>query len=101
MSGLDFLPPPSLPAPAAREDHTMTTPDTEIGAITLRAMRAELEKAAAVARAAEGLAADGQPGRGLIMALDVEPLALEANQLLQGLAVLSRIARDGQDEAQP
>jgi hypothetical protein len=30
----------------------MTTPNTEIGAITLRAMRAKLEEAAAIARAA-------------------------------------------------
>jgi hypothetical protein len=43
------------------------------------------------------LAADGQPGRAVMMALDVEPLAVEANQLLQGLAVLSRIVRDEQD----
>jgi hypothetical protein len=67
----------------------MTTPTTGIGAITLRAMRAKLEEAAAIVRAAEGLAADGQPGRGLMTALDVEPLAIEANSLLQGLAVLS------------
>jgi hypothetical protein len=74
----------------------MTTPTTEITTITLRAMRAKLEEAAAIARAAEGLAADGQPGRGLMMALDVEPLVVEANSLLQGLAVLSRIGSSGQ-----
>jgi hypothetical protein len=33
-----------------------------------------------------------------MMALDVEPLAIEANSLLQGLAVLSRIAREQADE---
>lgn len=60
---LDFLPSPSLPAPR-REDYTMTTPTTEIGAITLCAMRIELEAAAAVARAAEGLAAAGQTQSG-------------------------------------
>jgi hypothetical protein len=79
----------------------MTTPNTEIGAIaltTLRAMRTKLEEAAAVARAAEDLATDGQPARGLMIALDVEPLALEANRLLQGLATLSRVVR-GQDDA--
>ena len=76
----------------------MTTPTTEIATITLRAMRAKLEEAAAIARAAEGLAADGQPGRALMMALDVEPLAVEANGLLQGLAVLNRIARGEQNE---
>jgi hypothetical protein len=76
----------------------MTTPTTEITTITLRAMRAKLEEAAAVARAAEALAADGQPRRAVMMALDVEPLAVEANSLLQGLAVLSRIARGEQDE---
>jgi hypothetical protein len=32
------------------------------------------------------------------MALDVEPLAIEANQLRQGLVGLSRIARQEQDE---
>jgi hypothetical protein len=32
----------------------MTTPNSEIGAITLRAMRANLDEAAAIARAAEG-----------------------------------------------
>jgi hypothetical protein len=80
----------------------VTTPITEISAImttTLRTMRAKLEEAAAIARAAEGLAVDGQPGRGLMMALDVEPLVVEANSLLQGLAVLNRIARHEQDEA--
>jgi hypothetical protein len=34
-----------------------------------------------------------------MMALDVEPLVVEANRLLQGLAVLNRIARHEQDEA--
>jgi hypothetical protein len=95
---VDFPPPPSLPAPAGR-DYAMTTPNTEIGAIALHTMRAKLEEAAAVARAAEGLAADGRPGRGLMMALDVEPLAIEANSLLQGLAILSRVAREEQDDA--
>jgi hypothetical protein len=41
----------------------MTTPNTEIGAITtitLSTMRARLEEAAAIARAAEGCAVDGQ-----------------------------------------
>jgi hypothetical protein len=77
----------------------MTTPSTEITTITLRAMRAKLEEAAAIARAAEALATDGQPARALAIALDVEPLALEANQLLQGLAVLRRVAREEQDDA--
>jgi hypothetical protein len=35
------------------------------------------------------------------MALDVEPLAVEANSLLQGLAVLNRIARAGQENGGP
>jgi hypothetical protein len=95
---LDFPPPQAFVPPQAGRAHTMVTPTTEI---TLRAMRAKLEEAAAIARAAEGLAADGQPGRALAMVLDVEPLALEANVLLQGLAVLSRIVREEQDEAQP
>jgi hypothetical protein len=77
----------------------MTTPSTEITTITLRAMRAKLEEAAAITRAAEALATDGQPARALAIALDVEPLALEANQLLQGLAVLRRVAREEQDDA--
>jgi hypothetical protein len=77
----------------------MTTLNTGIGAITLRTMRAKLEEAAAIARAAEGLAVDGQPGRALMIALDVEPLVVDANSLLQGLAVLNRIARHEQDEA--
>jgi hypothetical protein len=76
----------------------MTTPITGIGAITLRTMRAKLDEAAAMARAAEGCAADGQPRRALTNALDVEPLAVEANQLLKGLAILSRVAREEQDE---
>ena len=80
----------------------MTTPHNELGATTttLRTMRAKLEEAAAIARAAEGCAVDGQPGRALMMALDVEPLAIEANQLLQGLAVLNRVAREEQDDAE-
>jgi hypothetical protein len=79
----------------------VTTPITEISAImttTLRAMRAKLEEAAAIARAAEGLAVDGQPGRALMIALDVEPLVVDANSLLQGLAILSRLAREVQRE---
>jgi hypothetical protein len=72
----------------------MTTPTTEITTITLRAMRSKLDEAAAIARAAEGCAADGQPWRALTIALDVEPLAIEANRLLQGLAILSRMARE-------
>jgi hypothetical protein len=47
----------------------MTTQNTGIGAITLRTMRARLDEAAAIARAAEGCAMDGQPGRALIIAL--------------------------------
>jgi hypothetical protein len=77
----------------------MTTPNTGIGAITLRTMRARLEEAAAIARTAEGLAVDGQPGRALMIALDVEPLALEANSLLQKLAIRSREAGEEQDDA--
>ena len=78
----------------------MTTPNTEIGAITttvLRVMRQQLEEAAAIARAAEALATDGQPGR----ALAIEPFSIEANQLLQALAILTRIAREEQEEARP
>jgi hypothetical protein len=33
-----------------------------------------------------------------MMARDVEPLAVEANRLLQGLAILSRVAREEQRE---
>jgi hypothetical protein len=55
----------------------MTTPNTGIGAITLRTMRAKLDEAAAIARAAEGCAVDGQSGRALMIVLDVEPLAVE------------------------
>jgi hypothetical protein len=79
----------------------MTRQSTEIGAITtttLRIMRAKLDEAAAIARAAEGCAADGQPRRALGIALDVEPLAVEANRLLQGLAILSRVAWEDQRE---
>jgi hypothetical protein len=76
----------------------MTTPNTEISAIMLRAMRAKLEEVAAIARAAEGCAVDGQARRALMIALDVEPLAVEANQLLQSLAILSRLVRE--DEAE-
>jgi hypothetical protein len=68
----------------------MTTPITEVTTMTLRAMRTKLDEAAAIARAAQGCAVDGQPRRALMIALDVEPLALEANQLLQGLAILRR-----------
>jgi hypothetical protein len=82
----------------------MITPNTEIGAITtttLRALRRHVEEAAAIARAAEACVADGQPTRALTIALDIEPLAVEANQLLQGLAVLTRIAGRAQDEPVP
>ncbi len=79
----------------------MTTPNTGIGAITtitLRIMRSKLEEAAAIARAAEGCAVDGQARRALTIALNVEPLSIEANRLLQGLAILSRVEREEQGE---
>jgi hypothetical protein len=60
----------------------VTTPNTAIGAITLRSMRAKLAEATAIARAAEGMAADGQPSRALMIGLDVELLAIEADRLL-------------------
>jgi hypothetical protein len=60
----------------------MTKPTTEITTITLHAMRAKLDEAATITRAAEALAADGQLGHALVMALDVEPLAMEADQIL-------------------
>jgi hypothetical protein len=69
----------------------MTTLNTGIGAITTTTLHA-------IPRAAEGCAVNGKAGRALTIALDVEPLALEANRLLQGLAVLSRIAREQEDE---
>jgi hypothetical protein len=49
------------------EDYTMITHNTGIGAITatLRTMRAKLDEAATITRAAEALAADGQPGAGV------------------------------------
>jgi hypothetical protein len=37
---------------------------------------------------------DGQPGRALAVALDLEPAVVEANRLLQGLAIPSRVARE-------
>lgn len=80
----------------------MNTPNRDIGAIvatTIRVMRRQLEEAATIARAAEFCATDGQPARALTVALDIEPLAIEANQLLQGLATLSRIADGEQVEA--
>jgi hypothetical protein len=61
----------------------MTTPSTEITTVTLRAMQSKLEEAAVVVRAAEALAADGQPGRATIT-LDVEPLAIEAISCCRG-----------------
>lgn len=82
----------------------MNTANGEIGNITtavLRAIRRQLEEAAAIARAAEGCAANGQPGRALTIALDIEPLAVEANQLLQCLAMLNRVAGGEQDQAAP
>jgi hypothetical protein len=35
-----------------------------------------------------------------MIALDIEPLAVEASRLLQGLAILSRVAREEQDDAE-
>ena len=67
---------------------------TEITTTMLRTMRRQLEEAVAIARAAEACATDGQPERALTVALDIEQLAVEANQLLQGLAILRRVARD-------
>jgi hypothetical protein len=59
--------PPSPPARAGKEDHTIAMQNTEISAIRLRSMRANLDEAAAVAQAAEGSAVDSQAagGRGL------------------------------------
>jgi hypothetical protein len=76
----------------------MTTPTTEITTITLRAMRAKLEEAATIARRPKAWRLTGSQG-GLMIGLDVELLAVEANSLLQGLAVLNRIAGHELDEA--
>ena len=65
---------------------------TEITTTVLRAMRLQLEEAAAIAKAAEACAVNGQPARALTIALDIEQLAVEANSLLQGLAILRRVA---------
>jgi len=74
----------------------MTTCTTDITTTVLRTMRRHLEEAATVAKAAETCAAEGQSVRALTIALDIEQLAVEANQLLQGLAILRRVARDEQ-----
>lgn len=76
----------------------MTNSNTDITITVLAAMRRQLEEAAAIAKAAEACAMDGQAAQAFTIALDVEQLAVEANQLLQGLAILRRVARDEQQE---
>ncbi len=60
----------------------------------LRQIKSKIDEALAIAQAAEACAAGGHPGRALRIALDIEPLVVEVNHLLQGTAVLNRISRE-------
>jgi hypothetical protein len=56
-------------------------------------MRARLEKATGIAKAAEACADAGNVGKGIEVALDVEQLVYEANTLLNAASIINRIAR--------
>lgn len=73
---------------------TSITCTDEVTLLFLGAMRSKLEEAAGLARAAEACAREGQGGRGLEVALDIEPAVVEANHLLQGLATVRRLMRE-------
>ena len=70
----------------------MSTPDsTEIAvSACLNAMREVLARAASLARAAAGCAADGNRMGAVVIALEVEPLIAEADGLLTAATVLNR-----------
>ena len=73
--------------------HSIETVTSE----ALRQVRDQLGEALAVAKAAEALAREGQSARALRIALDIEPLAVDVNHLLQGIAVLSRLSQRADD----
>lgn len=63
----------------------------------LMQIRGQLDEALSLAKAAEACAAGGHADRALRIALDIEPLAVDVNHLLQGIAVLNRLSRRGDD----
>jgi hypothetical protein len=81
----------------------MTTLNTEINTITLttlRTMRARLDEAAAIARAAEGWRLTGSQVGRLRWHWMSSRWPWRPMSCCRGLAMLSRLAREEQDEAQ-
>jgi hypothetical protein len=60
---------------------------------SLEQMRARLEQAASIAKAAEACADSGNVEKGIEFALDVEDLIYEVGNLLNAASLIHRIAR--------
>ena len=69
-------------------EHDLTH-DIEIAGL-LSNMRLQLSEASAIASAAAACAEEGWPDRALTVALDIEVLIHDANNLLQTAAILNR-----------
>jgi hypothetical protein len=65
------------------------TADTATKAF-LKELRERLERAVSIAKAAETCAEAGDPGKGVEIMLDVEPLVFEANALLNAASLMRR-----------
>jgi hypothetical protein len=62
--------------------------------VCLKEMRARLEKAIVIAKAAEACADAGNVEKGVEVALDTEQLVYEVNTLLNAASITNRIARN-------
>ncbi len=71
--------------------------DPETIEITIKAylteMRARLEKAVSIARAAEACAVSGNVEKGVEVALDVEELIYEVNTFLNAASMINRLGK--------
>jgi hypothetical protein len=61
--------------------------------VYLKQMRARLEKAASIARAAEACADSGDVEKGLEVALDVEQMIYEVNTFLNAASMINRLGK--------
>jgi hypothetical protein len=61
--------------------------------VYLKQMRARLDKAASIARAAEACADSGDVEKGLEVALDVEQMIYEVNTFLNAASMINRLGK--------
>jgi hypothetical protein len=62
--------------------------------IYLAELRARLDEASGIAKAAEACGAAGNAAKGVQVALDVEPLLHDANRLLDAATMVKQLAKE-------